>query len=359
MKSNKFFLLAIATLAAILAASYMSNQRAPSTSMEKQTLLPGLLESVNEVKTLELIKNGKNLELTQVEEGWVITAADNYPADFGKIKNTILEVAKLKIISKKTSNPELYSRLGVEDPAIDGAASLLLTLRDARETALAQIIVGNTRHSKASEDKAGLYVRLPEDEQALLVEGDLELSADITDWFTRELFSIESSRIKRIEITQANAPAVILSREQDIDDFTLENIPEGRQAQSTVMITRMGTILEQIAADNVLRSEKLDGAEQIVATVQTFDGLIVKITSARLEEGNYSNFQFSVATNETTVETAEEDEDMTNADDPLAAATSLNEQLSGWAYAIPDFKFEIFSRSLDSLTKAVEAETSE
>lgn len=359
MKSNKLFVLAIATLAAILAASYMSSKRAPSTSMEKQILLPGLFESVNEVKTIELEQNGKSLELKQEEEGWVITAADNYPADFGKIKNTILEVAALKILSEKTSNPELYSRLGVEDPALDGANSLLLTLREASGTELAQLIVGNTRHSKASEDKAGLYVRLPENEQALLVEGDLDLSADITDWFTRELFNIESSRIKSIKITRANDPTVSLSREQDIDDFQLENIPEGRQAQSTVMLTRMGTILEQIAADNVLKAEKLDGAEQIIATIHTFDGLIVNISSATLDEGNYSSFRFSVDESKTTAEASTESEDSTNADDPLSAATSLNEQLSGWAYAIPDFKFELFTRTLDSLTKAEEAETSE
>ncbi|NKB36610.1 MAG: DUF4340 domain-containing protein [Gammaproteobacteria bacterium] len=357
MKSNKLLLLAVATLVAILAASYMSSQRAPTTSMDKQLLLPGLSERVNDIRAIELTKNGKNLELIQLENEWVITAADNYPADFGKIKSTILGLAELKILSKKTSNPELYSRLGVEDPAIDGADSLLLTLRDTNQTELAQLIIGSTRHSKAAKDKTGLYVRLPEDSQALLVEGDLDLSADVTDWFTRELFNINSSRIQSIEISHPNAESVTLSREKDIDDFVLKKIPEGREAQSTVIISRMGTLLEQIAADNILKAEKLNGAEQIVATVQTFDGLIVKITSAKLDEGNYSNFQFSVAASNPDVGSSEEtDSETASGDDPGAASSSLNAQLSAWAYAIPDFKFELFTRELDALTKAIQAE---
>ena len=124
-------------------------------------------------------------------------------------------------------------------------------------------------------------MRLPEQDQALLVEGKLDVSANVSDWFTRELFNIGSSRIKQVEILHGDGSSVNLSREQDIDNLAVMNIPQGKEAQSDVIITRMGTLLEDIFVDNVIKAEKLDSAEQTIARVETFDGLTVTITSAQ------------------------------------------------------------------------------
>ena len=356
MKSNKLQLLAVITLVALLAAFYMSKHRAPTTSLETQTLFPGLLEQVNEIKAIELAKHDRQLNLAEVGKTWVISDADNYPADFGRIKSTLLELAELEILAEKTSNPERYERLGVEDPLNDGATSLLLSVKNEAGDTLASLIVGNTRHSKAAQDRAGLYVRLPEQEQALLVEGKLDVSANVADWFTRELFSIESARIKQVEITHKDGSSVVLSREQDIDELTLINIPEGREAQSEVIITRMGTILEDVFVDSVIKADKLDAAEQTLAQVETFDGLQVNITSAQLEETSYSSFEFAAKPGASAGENSEGEDSEPG---PAEVAADLNQRLQGWAFAIPDFKFELFTRDLDSLTKAIEAKETE
>ena len=355
MKSNKLLLLAVVTLLALLAAFFMSKHRAPTTSLETQTLFPELLERVNEIKTIELAKHNRKLSLAELNGTWVISNADNYPADFGKVKSTLLELAELEILANKTRNAERYERLGVEDPFTDGANSLLLSVKDGGSNILASLIVGKARHSKAAEDKAGLYVRLPEQDQALLVEGKLDVSANVSDWFTRELFNIGSSRIKQVEILHSDGSSVNLSREQDIDNLAVMNIPEGKEAQSDVIITRMGTLLEDIFVDNVIKAEKLDSAEQTIARVETFDGLTVTITSARLDETNYSSFEFSAK--EAASESDSEDEGKETS--RLEEAAELNRRLQGWAFAIPDFKFELFTRTLDSLTRTIEAKETE
>ncbi len=353
MQSNKLIVFTLITIVVVVAATMMSHHRAPATRVEKQFLFPGLLEKINDVSTVELVQQGKSLSLLQQEKTWGIKQADNYPADFGKIRKTVIAVAELMIIAEKTSNTDLYERLGVENPAMDDASSLLLTLLDNDGKTLTALIVGKSRHSKAAQDKPGLYIRIPGAGPALLVEGQLDISADVTDWFKRDLFSIKSSRVKQIQITQADDNTVTLSRASDIDDFTMDDLPAGMEMQSNVIVSRMGTILEDIFVDDVTKADEL-AATQSTATIHTFDGLIISIDSAVLDDVNYSSFSFSVndelpLTNENKGEETSNNEQHTPAED----AALLNKQMSGWAYAIPAFKYELFARKRQELVKEI------
>jgi len=332
----------------------MSRHHAPTTTLQKQTLFPGLLEKVNNVSSLVLKKQGQTLTLSQNASTWGIEQADNYPADFGKIRETVIAVADLQILAEKTSNAELYKKLGVEDPLSENATSLQLSLLDTDGNSLAKLIVGNSRHSKSSNDKDGLYVRLPDSETTLLVEGRLDVGVDVKEWFKRELFNIGANRVKSIHIAHADNSHVKLARDEDIGDFLMEDIPDGMEMQSNVIISRMGTILEDIFVDNVIKADKLNEVEQTVTTIKTFDGLIVTITSAEIVETNYSIFSFAGEEN-SDVDTDKNNEDakeeVKTKLDPLTEAKNLNTVMSGWAYAIPDFKYELFVRKQEQLSR--------
>ena len=354
MKSNKLIILTLVTIAVILAATMMSRHRAPATSLEKQLLFPALLDKVNDVSTVSLKKQEKSLALVQKDKHWVISEADNYPANFGKIRETVIALAELMLLAEKTSNPDLYEKLGVEAPSADGASSVQLSLLGSDGKTLADLIVGNTRHSKSPGDKPGLYVRLPGTQAALLVEGRLDISADVTDWFERELFNIKASRVKHIHIAHADGAIVELGRENDVDDFSMDELPEGMEMQSNVIISRMGTMLESIFVDNVISADKLTETEQTTATIHTFDGLLVTIVSTGLDGNNYSSFSFTADEN---VDKGSESESAENAaanndiPGPAEEAEALNKIMSGWAYAIPTFKNELITRKLDALIR--------
>jgi Domain of unknown function (DUF4340) len=356
MKSNKLFIFAIITIVVIVAATLMSRHRAPTTTLQKQTLFPGLLEKVNNVDSLVLEKQGRALTLSQNASSWGIEQADNYPADFGKIRETVIAVADLQVLAEKTSNADLYKRLGVEDPILENSTSLRLSLLDANGNSLANLIVGNSRHSKSSSDKDGLYVRLPDSETALLVEGRLDVSVDVKEWFKRELFNIGSNRIQSVHIAHSDSGSVKLDRNEDVGDFILHELPDDMEMQSDVIISRMGTILEDIFVDNIIKADKLAEAEQIIATIQTFDGLSVTIVSAEIDGSNYSSFSFAAnenisGENNVDVEDAEKQDNEETDPSESEEAKSLNTIMSGWAYAIPDFKYELFVRKLDQLSR--------
>ncbi len=50
-------------------------------------------------------------------------ARGDYPVEFEKVKEALVELADFKVIESKTSNPELYGQLGVGDPAPDNTTS--------------------------------------------------------------------------------------------------------------------------------------------------------------------------------------------------------------------------------------------
>ena len=51
------------------------------------------------------------------KETWTVAERDNYPADTGRLRKLLLELAEARLLEEKTSNPELYDRLKVEDIA--------------------------------------------------------------------------------------------------------------------------------------------------------------------------------------------------------------------------------------------------
>lgn len=352
MKQRALVLLIVITVAAVTAAVIGSRYRAPQATVEKTPLFPELGSRINDVS--EIIIEGKGKTLTLVKEGevWTIGQTGGYPALFTKIKPVIIGISELQVVAKKTSNPELYSRLGVEDPAGDRAISHLVTLKN--ETGdLAALIIGKPQKS-AGAGGDGLYVRLPGQKQSLLVEGTVEISPDVTDWIERNLFDIGPERIKSIHINHPGGGELTLSRVNDIDTFTIADIPDGKEPQSEVVLNRMQTLLEDFFVSNIKAGNSLAFPEdKVITTIRTFDGLIVTVTSARIDDENLSRFTFGFeepAAEKAPEATAGETAGAAKPD-VKGEAEALNRKYSPWVFVIPDFKYEILVKEKDKLLR--------
>ena len=149
MKSKNLLVLSSLTIVVIIIAALFTQSRAPQTTIEKETLFPELAEKINDVTHIE-IKGSEDpgVVLQKMEGGqWALQSADNYPAQFDKIKDVVVSLSQLKILATKTDNPKLYPELGVEGTEIKNTNSLLLTLRDQSGATLASLIVGKPRKS--------------------------------------------------------------------------------------------------------------------------------------------------------------------------------------------------------------------
>ena len=351
--NNKYIAAVAVTVIVAVAAVLISQQRAPQTSRDRYALFPELSGRINDVSELVVREDQSALTVRRVSGNWSIADADDYPALVDKVKQTVLAVSDLQVIAQKTDNPDLYKRLGVEDPAGKGATSNLLTLSGNGEQ-LAQLVVGKTRRSKSAAGAPGLYVRIPGRQQALLVEGRLSVSADIIDWIKRDIIDIEADRVNSVRLRPAGGTEVFLDRETSADDLALHDIPEGKEAASEYLLGRMATVLENVYVEGVRKENGIDFSRpDTVIDITTFNGLNATIEVVKSGEHTYAGFSFAAqesgeATGESPAETdAGEEAGPT----PGQEAETLNSLVRGWAYRLSSSKSELYGHTLSDLVQ--------
>ena len=348
----------VLTVVAVIAAVIVSQQRAPQTSRDKYALFPELSGRINDVSELAVRDGQTALTVRRAGGNWGVAESDNYPALPDKVKQTVLAVSDLQVIAEKTDNPDLYKRLGVEDPDSKGAASHLLTLSGNGEP-LAELVVGNSRRSSSAAAAPGLYVRIPGKAQALLVEGSLSVRADLIDWIKRDIIDIEGDRVNTVRLRPAGGKEVFLERDGSAGNLALQDIPEGKEPASEYLVGRMATVLENIYVEGVRKEAGIDFTRPAsVIDVTTFDGLAAHIEVAGSGEHTYARFSFAApegagATGESpAAPDAGEEAELA----PGQEAETLNGLVRGWAYRLSATKAELYGQTLSDLVQDPEPE---
>lgn len=356
MKNRKLIILFLITLAVILAAGITAKIRAPQKSLEKTALFPDLVNHINDVSRIVIKGYDKTVELKQNDKDWVITSSDNYPALFNKVRAVVINMADLKIVDKKTDNPELYSRLGVEGPDVKDTSSLLITLYDNENQIPASLIVGQPRQSSSSQP--GLYVRKPDEKTALLVEGTIDITADQKGWFQQSLFDIPKDRVKAVKILFADGSDYEIFKENPAQaDFQIPGQKEDTSGKSatSIILNRLANGLQEMRADDVKAAENFSFPDDtITTTVTTFDGLVITARLASVNDMTFANFTFNTdpelasrntGTDNTKTETPSQKSNISE------VAQSMNDAMANWVYQIPDYKYEALTTSPDSIKK--------
>jgi hypothetical protein len=359
MRGRSLAVLCVVTAVLVAAAVLAVRQRAPDELAPKELLFPELRARVNDVAQIRVEGKGRGVTLVRDGERWMIREADNYPALFEKVRQVAVGFAELRLVDRKTGNPEYYSRLGVEDPAGAGANSMLVALLDASGGKLAELIVGRNRMSAAPGGAPGLYVRFPGEPQALLVEGRVEVTSNAFDWFERDLFDIAAERIRLVEVAHADGERVRVERGARGADLALIDLPAGKELKSPVVVSRMGTILEGMFADGVRAEAGVQfPADAAKSTILAFDGLVAEAAAARVDGDALVKFSFRfdpLAAGETAPPAAEEpaaaDAAVPAAPDVAAEVAALNARLAGWYFEVPDYRFELFTRRIADLVQ--------
>jgi Domain of unknown function (DUF4340) len=332
MTPRRVALLLVAGILVIAFAIWLSSQR----HLERATsagdlVLPGLEQVLNTVTEVRLTK-GDETHTTLKKGGtlWVVGERD-YPADSGKIRKFLLDLGALNVVEEKTRNPANYPLLGVEDttsPKATGTRVAVVTPARVYE-----IIVGKTSGGKSG------YVRVPAKEQALLAAPSLTVDADPKHWLDHTLIDITQERVKSVEEKPAEGPAYTASREKkEQSDFTVSNIPKGRELSSPVAADPIAGALGGMTLDDAHKASAPPADAKIAhAIYRTFDGLEVDVGGRKDSTHDLVTFTVRSTTKETEAE-----------------AQKLTTQLTGWEYELPSYKYDSIFRSQEELLKPVE-----
>ncbi len=373
MNSKTLLVIAGSTLALVGAATWLTTSRtasdAPVAVDAKERLFPGLADRTAEVAKVVITRAGKQTVVTRAAEGsaWKVESLSGYPAKFEVLRPLVGALAEATVTEPKTSKPDLYSRLEVEDASGDAARSTQVTLMDAKGTVMADLIVGKMEAGVPSSDPFNpspsdgvqrRYVRKAGQAQSWLAKIDLAPPGDALALVERNVLEIRNDRVKAATIThpaQGDAPAevVSVSRANDKETaFAIANMPAGMKPKDEFAAARVAQALSFVTFEGVKPVGEIDfaAAGAVKGVFDCFDGTSVTVTLVEHEGKAWAKFEVNYA--ETQVEPPAEvaasgaegsAAELTEAQKAIRAsvkkdAEALGQKVTPWAYEIEAFK---------------------
>lgn len=309
-------------------AVWVSSQRhLDRATLAGDLVMPGLESTLNTVTEIRLTKGDEmRTTLKKGATDWVVGERD-YPADSGKVRKFLLDLGSLNVVEEKTHNPANYPQLGVEDVTLPKATGTRVDL--VTPPKVYGLIIG-----KSSSAKSG-YVRIPASLLTLLAAPALTVDADPKRWLDHTLVDIKQERVKEVEEKPAAGPGYSASREKkEQTDFTVSNIPQGRELSSPVAADSIAGALGGMSLDDVRKAAAPGDAKVSHAIFRTFDGL-----------------EFDIAGRKDGTQTFIAITPRSTAKDTEAEAQKLMAQLQGWEYEIPSYKYDSIFKPLEDLLK--------
>ena len=329
MRAGTFYVFAGLTAAAVIASGIAVFSQTEITSLTAGTepAFPELAKRVNDVAKIE-IKNAKaSFSITRDSENWGLDQKDGYRVEFEKVKSAIVNIAEFKIIERKTSDPDRYARLELEEPNSPEAKSKKVTLRDNKGKALASVVIGKLNPNLFGTSGSGTYIRRGDEKATWLVRGQVQLGEEANNWMARQIVNYGQEKVRRVVVQNPVGDVLTISKAFEKDkNFVLENIPEGRKMKNADEANPLGGVMWRMMFDDVKKAEKQDWPiKPSVAYYSTWEGFTVKIETAKFGDDFWGRFHAFV------------DENVTDADKRTKAQKTveeINNRTKGWTYML-------------------------
>jgi hypothetical protein len=325
-------LFAIGIVIIVLAVWMSGRNQTGGDPIAGTKVLPGLESSVNDVTEVRITKADRTqATLDRKATDWMV-AQRGYPADSGKLRKLLLDLGSLQAVERKTAMARNYAVLGVQSVSQPKATGARIDIVSPGRTW--SLIVGN------SVDDDDCYVRVADSAQSLLASPLIMVDADPKLWLDPGILDIAQSRISEVDEQPATGPAFSVSRDKSSQvDFTVHGVPRGRALSGADAADTMGSALSALTLTDATRAAPAPtGTVLSHAAFKTFDGLEIDISGYKQAANGY-------------IEVAARAADKT-AD---SEAQRINARVQGWAYQVPDYRYDEIFQPLDGLLQPLPA----
>lgn len=343
MSKKQFSWLLGLTVVAALVAILLPGETRHEGGFEKAALLPGLESQVNDIDWLKISEDGKTVAtIRRSGTQWEVEEAAGYRADWPKVQQLLSALAGAEVLEGKTSNPEYYERLGVQDTA------LRVEFKESFD--LPAVISG-----KAAQGREGQYVRLAGSPQSVLVDRQLDIPVTVTDWLDREIVDVSDSEVVELAIRHPDGETVLAKKVSANDEnFELQAIPEGSELKSDWTVNSLAGGLSSLQLDDVAAEQGVDWTGAIHYRLLTADGLDLEAELVRLAPAEGGKDQYWLRL-EARVYTTSLDSGLAgDGGETRERADAINLRTSGWAYRIAKYKYDSLAKRMEDLVQKAE-----
>jgi hypothetical protein len=296
-------------------------------------MFPDLAPRLQDAARIEITHQDKTSTIAKRGDAWGLTDRGGYVVQAAKLRGMLTALTELRLAEPRTTDPAQFSRLGLENPNGKEGTSNLLRVLDASGKPIVALIVGHRRVRTQGNVPEQVYVRHPDDNQAWLAEGSLQVDADPQLWLDRDIMNIDHGRITSVAVTHGDetlqfardGQKLVLKSPAEhppLDDYKLDEIDRG---------------LELLTFQDV-QTDKDPVGEKIGQSVYTIgDGLAVTVTMFKGEKDIWVRFSAAPAPGADPGDKSRDEADR------------LNAKLAGWTYQLGSWKQKALVPSLDDL----------
>jgi hypothetical protein len=342
MNSKAFVTLAAVTGLAVVGAGAAVVSQYGAYSIQRpsdEPFFPDLETRRAEIAKVVVETPRYRLELQKSGDQWVVANQGNYPVNATQVMNLVTGLTALRRFETKTSNPDLFPGIWVEDPGED-AASSLLAVEDANGGELASLIVGKISNSIGFNPLGGTFVRAPGDNQVWLAEGRVGIPLTFTDWF-QQIVHVSGPDLRRVTIREGGEVVFEAAKV----DLTL-----GRY--ELVSVANPGIEGEIIASDTNVKQM----GQGVVST--TFDQARAASDVAFADTDRIITFETAKSLT-LTVQIHEQDgvpwvkytASAPEGSEGAAQAAQITQRTNGWAFKLPAYRIQPLRLAVASLVE--------
>ncbi len=349
-----------------------TTDRGPLTPTDNELIVPGLKDRLNEIDSVSIASNDARISLVKDGDAWSVPEKSGYPAQVATLRQVLLAIADARKVEAKTSNAELYDRLGVQHPTEDGGSGTLVSASGG-DFAFA-LILGDVAQGDYR------YARQPDETGSWLIDKNPPVPEELNQWLLPGIMDLDAARVQSVIIRHADDETIEIRKENpDATAFEVAGIPSGRELSYPTIVNSIAGALDKLTLDDVIPVPDAGMNAATTTTFTTFDGLQIVVTIGSIDEQAWMSFEASVvdatapadalqdeaeaevadagesAEPESFEPVSDEADQLPDPSDPRTPedeAVTIKARTGGWLYRVEEYKSDQLGRRWDDLLKA-------
>ena len=270
------------TGAAIVAAIFaLVWESVPVTVVgDREPAFPELVERINDVGAIEITTADYRFTVRGEGDEWGAEEKNGYVVKRETVRKFILEMANLRLVEGKTTLPDRYGYLQVEDPTAKEAGSRGIRILDRDGDLLGAGVIGRRKFFLYVDGRGGTYLRRDGDARAWLAEGEVNFGRAPSDWLDRNVFELDAKQVKRYTILHPDGSTLTGERSSSEERIVISALLEGRRYKTDNEADRLALVVERFEFADVEPALHNDFSDRAIpkhmTTFEFFNGLIIK-----------------------------------------------------------------------------------
>ncbi len=316
------------TLLAILAHTTGGNNPVVS-GRTGQPVIPGFAAIRADASEIRVTLADEAYTLVNTEEGWKLGTTDGYHIRPDRLAALATGLEGLNWGEGRTQDPDKFNRVGLGDPR-DGGTGALIEIADEEGNITASLITGRKGER--------IYGRLPDEEQAFQVTGELPPLYNHDAWLDFDILEINPDAVSAVRIFDAFGESVYLHRQVGTSERSF--VP-GPPYQDFRLVSRLAAstpalALTRFAPIGVKPASQLETRPVGRHITQTHDGLEVDLSAYREPDGYFVTLR------------------AIEAGEGAHRGSTINEKAEGWAFQLSEYDWNEFTPRVSSIVRPPE-----